>query len=123
MSGMHEDSVALVTGAGSGIGRAAAEIFAREGARVVVADRNAEAGNETVEIIRKAGDRAIAGAVVKRRRSLGQRVGRAVVRVERIAAAHEPVARRRGAVAECPADLLLAQGGIFFFLYKKKIFF
>ena len=40
--------VAIITGAGSGIGRAAAILFAREGARVVVADINASSGSETV---------------------------------------------------------------------------
>jgi NAD(P)-dependent dehydrogenase (short-subunit alcohol dehydrogenase family) len=46
-----EDKVAIVTGAGMGIGQAIAETFAREGARVVVADLNQEAGRETVERI------------------------------------------------------------------------
>ena len=49
------DKVALVTGAGMGIGRAIARACAREGAKVVVADFNAETGAETVTLIEAAG--------------------------------------------------------------------
>ena len=42
--------VAFVTGAGSGIGRAAAVLFAREGARVVVADNDRRGGEESVAL-------------------------------------------------------------------------
>src|SRR5919198_3698634 len=53
-----EGRTAIVTGAGSGIGRAAAEIIARERATVAVVDRNADGANETVEQIRAAGGKA-----------------------------------------------------------------
>lgn len=53
-----QNRVAIVTGAGSGIGRAAAEIIAREGAIVGVADRNADGASQSVEIIERAGGRA-----------------------------------------------------------------
>lgn len=46
-----ENQVAIVTGAGSGIGRATARLFSQEGARVVVADYNLEAARETVDFI------------------------------------------------------------------------
>jgi NAD(P)-dependent dehydrogenase (short-subunit alcohol dehydrogenase family) len=51
--------VALVTGGGSGLGRASALAFAREGARVVVADVVAEGGSATVQMIEKAGGEAV----------------------------------------------------------------
>ena len=53
-----QDSVAIVTGASSGIGRAAARRFAEEGARVVAEDVDADGGSETVEAIRDAGGEA-----------------------------------------------------------------
>ena len=54
------DKVSVITGAGSGIGRAAAVLFAREGARVVVADIKREAAEETSRMIRGAGGEATA---------------------------------------------------------------
>ena len=53
-----EGKVAIVTGGGSGIGRATAELFAGQGARVVVADYKAEQGREAAEAITKAGGEA-----------------------------------------------------------------
>ena len=53
-----KNKVTLITGGGSGIGRATCLLFAREGAKVVVADYVAEGGNETVRQIKAAGGEA-----------------------------------------------------------------
>ncbi len=53
-----ENKVAFVSGGGSGIGRAVAEAYAREGAKVVVSDVNVEHGEETVSTIKKNGGEA-----------------------------------------------------------------
>jgi NAD(P)-dependent dehydrogenase (short-subunit alcohol dehydrogenase family) len=54
-----KDKVALITGAGQGQGRAAAVLFAKEGAKIVAGDVNEAAGKETVAIIKKNGGDAI----------------------------------------------------------------
>ena len=56
--GQLDGKVALITGAGSGIGRASALAFAREGAKVAVADIVVEGGEETVRMVKEAGGEA-----------------------------------------------------------------
>ena len=53
-----EGKVTIITGGGSGMGRTASELFAREGARVVVADFSEAAGEETVALVRAGGGEA-----------------------------------------------------------------
>ncbi|MGH7838950.1 MAG: glucose 1-dehydrogenase [Candidatus Binataceae bacterium] len=59
MAGILDGKVALITGAGSGIGQATARIFAREGAKLVLADVVAEGGNRTLQIVQDLGAEAI----------------------------------------------------------------
>jgi 3-oxoacyl-[acyl-carrier protein] reductase len=63
MAGLLQDHIAAITGAGSGIGRAIAAGYAREGARVVVLDVNADAASETTQQILNAGGKAQAFAL------------------------------------------------------------
>ncbi|KJK03706.1 short-chain dehydrogenase [Pseudomonas sp. 21] len=58
MSQLLSGQVALVTGAGNGIGRATAQAFAQQGVKVVVSDVDAKGGEATVELIRAAGGEA-----------------------------------------------------------------
>src|SRR5437588_12099019 len=57
--GKLEGKVAVITGAASGMGRATAVRFAKEGAAVVVADLNSQAGEETIAEIAAAGGSAV----------------------------------------------------------------
>ena len=57
--GKLDGKIALITGAGSGIGRSTAVLFASEGAKVVVADYVPEGGQQTVEMIKNTGGTAI----------------------------------------------------------------
>lgn len=59
MAGLLAGKVALVTGGGSGIGRASSLAFAREGAKVVVADVTVASGEETVSLIKQSGGEAL----------------------------------------------------------------
>ena len=60
MAGMLDGKTALITGGGGGIGRAAALIFAREGARIAVADANRDAAQDTVAMVNAIGGQAVA---------------------------------------------------------------
>jgi NAD(P)-dependent dehydrogenase (short-subunit alcohol dehydrogenase family) len=59
MAGILDGKVALITGAGSGIGQATSRIFAREGAKLVLADVVEEGGNRTLKIVQDLGANAI----------------------------------------------------------------
>ena len=63
MAGLVEGKVALITGAGGGIGRATALEYAREGANVVAADINGDAAEETTRLVRDAGGEAVSVVV------------------------------------------------------------
>ena len=60
MTGLLDGKTALISGAARGIGRATALLFAREGARVAVADLNMDGARETAGLIEKAGGKALA---------------------------------------------------------------
>ena len=89
MAGTLEGKVALVTGGSSGIGRATCLAFAREGAKVVVADVNPRGGQETVSMVKEAGGEAIyVQADVSRAADVEAMVNRAVQAYGRLDCAH-----------------------------------
>src|SRR5260370_9829866 len=54
-----KDKVAVVTGGGEGIGRATCELFAEEGAAVIIAERNPQTGKDAAESIQRKGGKAL----------------------------------------------------------------
>ena len=77
--GRLQDKVAFITGAGSGIARAAARMFAREGAKVVIAEIQADSGRECERLIREAGgDATFVNTDVTREDSVGNAIQAAV---------------------------------------------
>jgi 3-oxoacyl-[acyl-carrier protein] reductase len=67
-----KNKIAIITGAGSGIGRETALLFAREGAKVVVADIYEKGGEETVSMIKKIGEGYFTKVDVTKREELKQ---------------------------------------------------
>jgi len=79
MAGTLKDRVAVVTGAGSGIGRAIAQMMAARGAAVALLDLDESAAKETAELIARSGGRAVAyRADVRRASELDAAVSAAV---------------------------------------------
>ncbi len=102
-----EGKVALVTGGGSGIGRASALAFAREGARVVVADVAVDGGEETVRLVAEAGGEAtFVRTDVSQAADAQAMVQRAVEAYGRLDFAHNNagVLGGRSPTAECSED-------------------
>ncbi|WP_313054229.1 SDR family NAD(P)-dependent oxidoreductase [Pseudomonas lopnurensis] len=80
-----DNKVAVITGAGSGIGKASARLFAREGARVVVTDLYAETAEAVAEEIRQAGGTSLGlGVDVGNEAQLREMVARTVARFGRL---------------------------------------
>lgn len=132
---MLTSKVALMTGAGSGIGRASAVLFARHGARVLVADINEPGGLETVSMIRNnAGDADFVRTDVGRMEDVEKMVETGFTRFGRLdiihsnAAAHVPGSateigeddwdrtqavclKATWMIAKCAVPRMLKQGG------------
>lgn len=102
-----DSQVALVTGAGSGIGRATALAFARRGAKVVVSDIQIEAGEETVALVlAEGGDAVFVRADVARAEEVSALVDRAVEVYGRLDCAfnNAGVEGEPTGTAECPEE-------------------
>ncbi|MBW2423318.1 MAG: SDR family oxidoreductase [Deltaproteobacteria bacterium] len=85
----HSQNIALVTGAGSGIGRASAELFAKHGAKVAIADIDLESAKDTLRRIEAAGGEGIAIHVdVGDERSVEAMIDRTVSHYGRLDCAH-----------------------------------
>ena len=99
--------VSIVTGAASGIGRATAELFAREGASVVVADIDQQQGRDTVRRIRKdAGEALFVATDVTRDEDVERLIATAVDRYGKLDVLHNNVGIAVGGnvVNTSPAD-------------------
>ena len=89
MTRRMEGKVALVTGAGSGIGRASAIAFARDGAKVIVSDVDVEGGEETTRLIKSdAGQAAFLKCDVSKAHEVETLVRKAVESFGRLDCAH-----------------------------------
>ena len=107
MSGLFASKVALVTGAGGGIGRATALAFAREGARVVASDIEGAGGEETARLVTEGGGTALHVACdVTRATDVEALVATAVDAYGRLDCAHNNagVEGAYGRTADCGED-------------------
>jgi NAD(P)-dependent dehydrogenase (short-subunit alcohol dehydrogenase family) len=108
MSPQFNGKVALITGAGSGIGRATALAFAREGAKVVVVDRDEAAGEETAALARAENTDALyVRADVSKRDDVEAMVRAAVDQFGRLDIAHNNagIAGVQAALTEYPEEV------------------
>ena len=98
-----DGKAALITGAASGQGRAAAVLFAHHGARILVADINDEGSSETVDMVRGAGSKAVAvHADVSRRDDIAAMVNACVESFGRIDILYNNAAvQMSGRLVEC----------------------
>jgi len=112
MDGM-QDKTAVVTGAGSGIGRASAQRFAAAGANVVVADIDEQAGSETVDLVEdKGGEATFVHTDVSRVADVEAMVDAAVETYDRLDFAHnnagiEPQYARIGEAGEADWERII----------------
>ena len=108
MAGHVEGKVALVTGGASGIGRATALTFAREGAKVVIADMNEDGGQQTVHLITEKGGEAIfVRTDVSKAVEVQALISQAVATYGQLDCAHNNAgigSRPRAPLHECPEE-------------------
>ncbi len=108
MPGTLAEKVALVTGGASGIGRATALTFAREGARLIIADMNEDGGQQTVHMITENGGEATFVQVdVTQATEVEEMISKAVETYGRLDCAHNNAgigSRPRGLIHELPEE-------------------
>lgn len=99
--------IAVITGAASGIGRGSALVFARQGAKVAIADINTQGGEETVELVRQAGGEAFfIQTDVSNKEQAAAMVGKVVERWGRLDCAlnNAGIDGSMGATADCTEE-------------------